>query len=224
MTNLRSDKKGKGLKVVEKYGRCAELVPIDPNFHQISVGLYLKGGIGTVWTFSNKLGVEARIEQIRDQLVKLGGMKAVEATHNMVNFECGGLHARSLRFLVAMAVEKPPDHVLPIGKTKDLRSDLKLGFSVTKCDSVWVYKIVGEGEATNAPQRMRAVRKGLVRYGEMEESGGDGVVFDCGYRHDELVQLTMPYARNITGVEDQMAADALRGQMTTGTLGFTPPS
>jgi hypothetical protein len=31
-------------------------------------------------------------------------------------------------------------------------------------------------------------------------------------------------ARNVSKVEDMLAADALRSQMTTGTLGFTPPT
>ena len=46
----------------------------------------------------------------------------------------------------------------------------------------------------------------------------------CGYRHDELALLVLPYARNVSQVEDMLASDALRGQMTTGTLGFTPPT
>ena len=44
--------------VINRYGRCLELVPIDPNFHNISVGLYAKDQIATVWTFSHKKGVE----------------------------------------------------------------------------------------------------------------------------------------------------------------------
>ena len=32
----------------------------------------------------------------------------------------------------------------------------------------------------------------------------------------------MPYSRNVSSVESMMEAEALRGQMTTGTLGFTP--
>jgi hypothetical protein len=58
----------------------------------------------------------------------------------------------------------------------------------------------------------------------MEKTEDGGVSFTCGQRHDELVRLLLPYARNVTRVEDQLEADALRGQMTTGTLGFSPPS
>ena len=35
--------------------------------------------------------------------------------------------------------------------------------------------------------------------------------------------MLLPIARNVRGVEDELEADAMRGQMTTGTLGFSPP-
>ena len=64
------------VEAIERYGKCLELVPIDPHFHDISVGLYSKEGVATVWTFSRREGVEGRIEQVRDQLAKLGDMDA----------------------------------------------------------------------------------------------------------------------------------------------------
>ena len=225
MSNLRSAEKGRVARVIQEYGKCVELVPIDPNFQEISVGLYVKDGIGTIWTFSSKDGVEGRMEQIRDQLVRLGGLGVVEDTHNKLKFNCSNLHEKSLKFLLTMAVEKPAGYELPTGKTKDLRTDLMLGFSAEQVDKKWIYKLEVEGDAPNAAQRIRAVTRGLIRYGEMKETDDkSGVSFECGFRHDELVRLTLPYARNITGVEDQMAEEALRGQMTTGTLGFTPPT
>ena len=63
-----------------------------------------------------------------------------------------------------------------------------------------------------------------MRYGEMEKLDNDKVSFQCGYRHDELMRLLISYARNVSGVEDMLETDALRGQMTTGTLGFAPPT
>ena len=58
----------------------------------------------------------------------------------------------------------------------------------------------------------------------MEKSGDAGVTFPCGQRHDQLMRLLLPYSRNVSAVEGMMEAEALRGQMTTNTLGFTPPS
>ena len=62
---------------------------------------------------------------------------------------------------------------------------------------------------------------GLRVYGEMDKISDTEMTFPCGQRHDELMRLLMPYSRNISSVEGMMAAEALCGQMTTGTLGFS---
>ena len=114
----------RAVDVIEKYGNCLELVSMDPNFENISVGLYMKDGVCTIWTFSSKAGVSARIEQIRDQLVALGGVEAVEGTTNQVRFACGGLHERAIKFLMSQAVGKAPDFAPPQGEMsiRDSRS------------------------------------------------------------------------------------------------------
>ena len=58
--------------VLQRYGKCLELIPADSQFHDISVGLYEKDGVFTVWSFSRKAGVENRLSQIRDQVAALG--------------------------------------------------------------------------------------------------------------------------------------------------------
>jgi hypothetical protein len=224
MAELTTARRPRIVEVIEKYGKCVELVPLDPNFHDISVGIYDNDGTATVWTFSQKPGVDGRISQIRDQLIELGGMEAVDGTGNQARLSCGLLHNRPLKFLTMQAVERPADYRLPEGAIKDLRSPLMLSIVPSQEDGRWVYRIAGEGEAPNRGPRLRAVLGGFVRYGEMEKVGEDGVAFPCGHRHDRLAQLVLPYARNVTGVEDMLDATALRGQMTTGTLGFTPPT
>ena len=213
-------------EVISEYGRCLELVPMDPNFHNVSVGLYVKGSVCTVWTFSRKDGVQERVEQVRGQLVALGGMEAVEGTHNQARFGCGQVHERPLKFLLSQAVGKAPDYAPPTGEMsiKDLRSPLTLVVTGGESDGRWVYRVAGEGEAPNPGARLRMVVAGFLRYGEMEKVGERDVAFPCGARHDGLMRLLMPYSRNISSVEGMMAAEALRGQMTTGTLGFTPPT
>ena len=220
MTNLRP------VEVLKKYGHCLELVPMDPNFENISVGLYVKDGVCTIWTFSRKAGVDARIEQIRDQLVALGGMDAVEGTTNQVRFGCGELHERPIRFLMSQAVGKAPDFAPPQGDMaiKDSRSPLTIKVAGADQDDAYVYAVSGEGDAPNPAVRLRMVVAGFLRYGEMNKVGDAEVAFPCGQRHDALMRLLMPYSRNISSVEGMMAAEALRGQMTTGTLGFTPPT
>ena len=211
-------------EVIEEYGKCLELVPIDPHFKNISVSLYEKNNVATVWTFSRKNGVSKRIEQIRDQLAKLGDLEPIETTNNQLRSSCGIMHTRPHKFLMMQAVEKSPDYSHPEGLIKDLRSDLLLGFSTVDMDGSTGYQINAKGEAPNLNGRLRAITSGFVRYGEMIRRDNFTVSFSCGAKHNPLMQLLLPYARNVTGTQDMLEADSLRGQMTTGTLGFSPPT
>ena len=215
-------------EVIERYGQCLELVPLDRRFHDISVGLYVKDDICTIWTFSHKEGVEERIREIRDQMIALGGMEAIEGANNQVRFPCGQLHQRTLRFVMSQAVGKAPDYAPPQGALaiQDSKSALtihaELSAELTETHGgCAVYDVSLEGEARNAAMRLRMVLAGFTRYGEMEQVGESGVTFACGMPHDALMRVLMPYSRNISSVETMMAAEAMRGQMTTGTLGFS---
>ena len=213
-------------EVIERYGQCLELVPLDRRFHDISVGLYVKGGTCTIWTFSQREGVEDRIREIRDQMIALGGMEAISDSHNQVRFPCGQLHQRTLRFVMSQAVGKAPDYAPPQGELsiQDSKSALTIHADLSTAsneDGPAVYNVSLEGEARNAAMRLRMVLAGFTRYGEMEQVGESGVAFACGMPHNALMQVLLPYSRNISSVETMMAAEALRGQMTTGTLGFS---
>ncbi len=223
MADVKVTSKPRVVEVVERYGKCLELVPMDPNFGNISVGLYVKDGVFTIWTFSTKAGVEARIEKIRDQFVGLGGMKALEGTHNQAIPSCSQLHVRPVKFLLNQAVGKAPDYEPPQGEMsiKDSKSPLLLKIEGEEHGDKWLYRVSGEGEAPNPGVRLRMVVAGFIRYGEMDKVSDSEVMFPCGARHDGLMRLLLPYSRNISSVEGMMAAEALRGQMTTGTLGFS---
>jgi hypothetical protein len=222
MTTLKTARRGRVLEVIEKYGKCVDLISMDPHFHEITIGLYVKDGTSTVWTFSQKPDVEQRIEQIRDQLVELGDMVPVEGTHNQARFPGGETYNRPLRFLLRRAVEKPHGTRHPEGRIeiKDLRSSLQLIVTPEEVEDRWVYHITTEGEYKNPRVRVRAVVKGFLRYGEMEQVGDFSVAFPHGGRRDGMIRLILPNARNVTGTADMLEAEALRGQMTTGTLGF----
>ena len=195
---------------------------MDPHFHGISVGLYARDSVATVWTFSRRPGVEDRIRQVRDRLVALGGMTPVQGSHHQATFPCGYLHGRPLRFLLMQAVEKAPDYSLPQGPVKDTRSGLMLSVAGAELGGRWVYRVSAQGEAPNPTARVRAVASGFKRYGEAEVVGDGEIAFPCGSSHDRLAQLLLPYARNVSMVEDMLDSAALRGQLTTGTAGFTP--
>ena len=48
-------------EVKKKFGKCLELVSMDPNFHDVSVGLFVKNDILTVWSYSRKDQINKRI-------------------------------------------------------------------------------------------------------------------------------------------------------------------
>ena len=210
-------------EVIEKYGRCLELIGIDPNFHDISVGLYLKDGISTVWTFSHKDGVEKRLEEIRDQLVLKGSMEAVAGTTNQAYFACGMFHDRPMRFLLRNAVEKAPisePDTSPL-TVRDIKSKLDMLATPGEEDGQWVYRVSATGEFKRPEIRIRAMVGGFMRYGDLERIEPDTASFQCKARHDALVRTLMPIARNVSGSQDALAAEDMRGQLTTQTLGYS---
>ena len=209
--------------MLDRIGKCSELISIDPHFKDISVGLYEKNNVYTVWTFSKVPGVSNRISEIRDQLVNLGGMVPVPDTNNQVKFPNDELYDRPVKFLIKLAVEKPSNNRHPDGPItiKDLRSPLTLIINSYDENDKRIYEVTTEGEFKNPELRKRATVQGFIRYGDMEKIDNTKVMFKGGYQRDELVRIILPYARNITGTQDMLDADSMRGQMTTSTLGFS---
>ncbi|MQG39697.1 MAG: hypothetical protein FI718_06935 [SAR202 cluster bacterium] len=209
--------------ILDRIGKCSELISIDPHFKDISVGLYEKNNVYTVWTFSKVPGVSNRISEIRDQLVNLGGMVPVSDTNNQVKFPNDELYDRPVKFLIKLAVEKPSNYRHPDGPItiKDLRSPLTLIINSYDENDKRIYEVTTEGEFKNPELRKRATVQGFIRYGDMEKIDNTKVMFKGGYQRDELVRIILPYARNITGTQDMLDADSMRGQMTTSTLGFS---
>ena len=223
MNQIGKDDKENIKDVLDRIGTCSELISIDPHFKDISVGLYEKNGIYTVWTFSKAEGVTDRISQIRDQLVNLGGMVPIPNTNNQAKFPNGELYDRPVKFLIKLAVEKPSNHRHPDGpiSIKDLRSPLTIIINFYDGNGQRIYEVTTEGEFKNPELRKRATIQGLVRYGNMEKIDNTKVMFPNGYQRDKLIRIILPYARNITGTQDMLDSDSMRGQMTTNTLGFS---
>ena len=84
--------------VTKKFGKCLELVSMDPNFHNISVGLFLKNDILTIWSYSKKDGVAKRLNVIRDKMVEFGGLDTVDDDFKL-SIPKGSLIPRPLKFL-----------------------------------------------------------------------------------------------------------------------------
>ncbi len=212
------------IDIVRRLGPCVELVSRDPNFHDISVGLYLKGQVLTFWTFSTVPGAQVRIRQIRDRATSLAGMVPAPGTHDQARFNCQDTHRKALRFMAAEAVEKPPERPIPSGaiSTKDNKTRLTFIATPNIDGGRWTYTVTTEGDAAPPlPQmRIKAVVGGFMRYGDCQRVAEDKFAFPCSARHDELARLLISYARNVSAVEEMLAAQELAGQMTTQTLGF----
>ena len=209
--------------VIAKYGRCLELIPTDKRFNEISVGLYVKNAVFTIWSFSTKPGIEKRIEEIRDLLVSLGGMSPISGTHNQAKFDCGLIHNRPVRFLLSQAVGKDPEYTTSAAsmEIKDSKSDLLIKAEGFDRDNIRCYQISATGEARNPAMRLRMIVAGFSKYGEMDKIGDQEVAFECRRNHDGLLRILLPYSRNVSSVETMMQAESMRGQMTTSTLGFS---
>ena len=221
--------------ILSDLGRCVELISIDPNFNNISIGLYEKNGIYTVWSFSKVTGIKERIEEVRNQLINLGGMESISGTYNKAKYPNNQVFERPMKFLIKQAVEKPANYRHSTGpiKIKDLRSPLEITITPKQANSSNIYEVSASlpateknsgdsvsGVHTKPEIRINAIIRGLIKYGNMERVDNTSVKFSNGEKLDNLVRLILPYARNITGTQDMLDADSIKGQMTTNTLGF----
>ena len=210
-------------QILSRLGRCLELIPIDPYGDEMSVGFYEKEGTITVWSFKEGNEISTRLEEIRNRIVALGDLAISTNNPHEFYFPGGIVYSRAFKFLARNSVEKSPLIPIPHGRieVKDLKSNMILFATPREENGTWIYTVDGEGEAERPQIRIRATVAGLVRYGEMEKIGDTELKFPFSSRYDQLVRSVLPYARNVTGTEDMLEADDSRGQMTTGTLGFS---
>ena len=205
-----------------KFGKCLELVSMDPNFHNISVGLFIKKDILTVWSYSKKEGVESRLNQIRDKMVEFGGLNHLDEDFKMT-VPKGALIERPLKFLFSQCVEMSPDKKSDKGiiTAKDNKTKLTFTVSGSQQKDKYIYTVSAEGEHEKPGLRIRAVVGGFIKYGECIRNDVDSFHFPDNNAHEEYVRVLLPYARNVSAVEQMLEASDQAGQMTTQSLGFS---
>ena len=205
-------------------GRRIELVPIDPHFHDITIGLYRQQTVDAttgqqspvfwVHTYSHISGAAERIENVRQAMQTLGGM--LKTSDGLLYFPCNSGHEAACRrvFLEACKLDLNTDPEPRPLNILDKKSQLTI-----KVDSTGegVYRVSAEGEGRGAARRVSAIAGGLMKLGEMasiETDAKDTVTFDCGVSHDALVGLLLTRAPNVRIVlrEDEMGAS--RGVLT----------
>lgn len=110
-------------------GSCIELVAVDPHFHDITMGLYLRDRTLTIHTFAQVQGSKQRIEVIRDRLCALADVEPAAGTHNQAHLISQEFYNRPLRFAFTEAVEK--NTPIPTGPIIINDTKSKLTFTVT---------------------------------------------------------------------------------------------
>jgi hypothetical protein len=60
-----------------------------------------------------------------------------------------------------------------------------------------------------------------MKYGECIRNDSDSFYFPDKKDHEEYVRVLLPYARNVSAVEQMLEASDQAGQMTTQSLGFS---
>jgi hypothetical protein len=209
-------------ETIKRLGHCIELISMDPHFHEITVGLFLKDRLLTIWSYSPVPLKNERIRTIRDRLVALGDLETVEGSTNEARVPSGDILIQPLKFAFREAVENDPAE-LPSGpmEVSDNKSNLTFSVAGEYQDGVYVYTVTADDDSPRADGRIKAAVGGFMRYGECERVTPHRFRFPDGQRHDGFVRLLLPYARNVSAVERMLAAEEAEGQMTTQTLGFS---
>lgn len=205
-------------------GRRIELVPIDPHFHDITIGLYQQQSVNAttgeemplflVHTYSHISGADGRIEAVREAMQTLGGM--LKTSDEMLYFPCGRAHQAACRrvFLEACKLE-PGSSVEPRPLTiLDRKSQLTI--TVNSAGN-GVYSVAADGEGRGAARRIAAIAGGLMKLGEMEDTDSDSrdtVAFDCAHTHDALVGLLLTRAPNVRVALREEEMGAARGMLS----------
>ncbi len=202
-------------------GRRIELVPMDPHFNDISIGLYRQGAnhgnntpVFLVHTYSRISGVSERIETVVAAMQVLGGM--LKNADGLLHFPCNSAHEAACRRVFLEACKLAPETPAEPRPLNIL--DKKSGLTI-KVDSVGkgVYRVTAEGEGRGAARRVSAIAGGLAKLGEMESVATDTrdtVTFACTQSHDALVGLLLTRAPNVRIVLREEETGAGRGVLS----------
>lgn len=199
-------------------GRRIELVPIDPHFHDITIGLYRQQSVNTitgeetplflVHTYSHIAGAAERIENVKKAMQTLGEM--LQTPEGLLYFPCGGAHQAACRRVFLEACKPAPGTPIEPRPLHTLDKKSRLTITVNSTGD-GVYSVAADGDGRGAARRVAAIAGGLMKLGEMEDLGADSrdtVAFDCAHAHDALVGLLLIRAPNVRVAlrEDEMSA------------------
>ena len=205
-------------------GRRIELVPIDPHCHDITIGLYHQHAVNPttgaetalfrVHTYSHIAGAAERIAAIRKAMQTLGGMH--QTPEGLLYFPCGHAHQAACRRVFLEACKLAPGSKIEPRPLQILDKKSKLTISVNSAGA-GIYSVTADGEGRGAARRIAAIAGGLMKLGEMEDTGEgnrDTVAFACERTHDALVGLLLTRAPNVRVALREEEMSAARGVLS----------
>ncbi len=197
-------------------GRRIELVPMDPHFHDISIGLYRQdGGSGlelVVHSYSRREGARERLEFIVDAMTILGGMERIPGDDLRLRFPSGSDLPIAARRVFLEACKCPSGtEVTP----RPLNIFDKKSQSQVQVASLGrgLYEVRMETDSEKASRRSAAIAAGVAKLSgaSLVEGRSRQVAFPRGQSADALVGLLLVRALNVRAIVRQEEAVASRG-------------
>ena len=205
-------------------GRRIELIPIDPHFHDITIGLYRQQitdpNLGKafpaflVHTYSQFSGATERIEEVIESMQILGGM--LKTPDGLLYFPCKDAHEAACRRVFLEACKLASNTKTEARPLNILDKKSQLMITVDSIGS-GIYRVTANGEGRGAARRISAIAGGLMKLGEMEAietDNKDTVGFACGHSHDALVGLLLIRAPNVRVALREEEMGAARGVLS----------
>ena len=202
-------------------GRRIELVPMDPYFHEITIGLYRQRISDAtsadpfpaflVHTYSHIHGAADRIAAIVRTMQLLGGM--LTTPEGLLYFPCKHPHEAACRRVFLEACKLAPGTAAKPRPLSILDKKSQLTINVDSLGS-GIYKVRADSGGRGAARRITAIANGLVKLGEMENVASadtDTIAFACGHSHDALIGLLLVRAPNVRVALREAEMDAARG-------------
>lgn len=200
-------------------GRRIELVPMDPHFHDISIGLYRQetgdGPVFQVHSYSSRDGARQRVEFVARAMALLGGLEPVVGETRKLRFRCRAEHPFACRRVFLEACKLDPSQPVEPRPLQILDKKSNRTLTVSSQGS-GVYLLAADGDELDKANRIEAVANGLLKLGQMQVgvSGRDSVAFGCGQAHDALVGLLLVRALNVRAVLREQEMTASRGVLS----------
>ena len=129
---------------------------------------------------------------------------------------------KPIKFMFSEAVEKNKEIITNAQiESPDTKTNLIFKIASDTTKNITNYTVSVEGQNERSEMRIRAVVGGFIKYGGCERVEYNKFKFSDGKAYNKFVKLLLPYARNITAVENMLSESDSVGQMNTQTLGFS---